>query len=109
MTIIDRTPAVVEPRWVRGDAFDVSFDFSATFPDTATDTWEAQIRRGGTLAQAFSVDNDGAGIITISVTAVESAGLVEANYVWDLQRTPAGGDPITYLGGPVVLTSEVTA
>jgi len=48
------------------------------------------------------------GVVTLSLTSVQTAALPACKGVWSLEMTPSGGDTDRYLEGTVEITAEAT-
>lgn len=98
----------------RGDTYSHTFSFvdaAGTPIDKSTSTFLAQIRPtpDGTVTETFAVTVGGTGsnVVTVALTAEETAMLTPGVYVWDLQET-AGGVTVTRLAGKVTVTADVS-
>jgi hypothetical protein len=52
--------------------------------------------------------NAGTGVITLSLSATETATLEAGRYVYDLEMTSSGGEVTRLLGGMLIVSPEVT-
>lgn len=89
-------------KWILKDANGVDIVFPAG-------TWAAQWRKSPHAPSAipFDVAIDG-GMPRISMTPAVQRTCVPLVGVWDLQFTPTGGDPTTYLMGTWTWQEDVT-
>jgi hypothetical protein len=78
---------------------------------------ESQIRKNRTDTDplvTWSVDDTDAldGVVTLSLTGEQTASLLAGTQsflgVWDLQFTPTGAEPMTFLQGQVQCAADVT-
>lgn len=106
----------------RGDAYDQSFRLREKLPDGSSG--DPLVLTGCTVAAQIRATEDAAtplaefdcalgadpGVVTIALTAAQTAALTGSNKigVWDLQVTWPDTKPRTYLRGPVTLTKDVT-
>jgi hypothetical protein len=97
----------------RGDTFShvITFvDDAAEAINKASSTFVAQIRNlpgDGAVIQAFTTAVSGAGsnLVTVSLTATQTAALTPGTYGWDLQET-AGTEVTTRVAGDVLITQD---
>lgn len=98
----------------RGDTYSHSFTFvteAAAAIDKSASTFRAQVRDqpgdSSTAVASFTVAVSGAGnnVVTISLTAVQTAQLAPGLYGWDLEET-ASGTVTTRLAGEALVTQD---
>lgn len=95
----------------RGDTFvhRVQFnDIAGVGVDVSTFAWLAQLR-GRDVSMTFTIDSTGAGagLILLTLSAAQTAGLRPGGYSWDLQRT-IGTAIETMLYGVAVVSGDVS-
>lgn len=105
---------------VRGKPYNLSF---AIEYDVSGDAFGASLRQipdgdGATLADfavAVGAFESGATVVTLTLTDAQTGNLpADGNFdgvldlVFDLIRTPAGGDPYRFLGGIIPVSGKVT-
>lgn len=98
-----------------GDGFAMMFVFTDTagVPWDASGTWEAQVRSSSSSTEiitSFTTDDseEAQGHIRVSLTGEQVRSLLGVTSVWDLQQTPAGGEPRTWYRGKIAVTEDVT-
>ena len=95
MTTLSLAPATLDLAVVQGDSFAESFTFgqSGSPLNLSTYTFLAQVRRersaSSDLLATFTVGTASAstGVISLSLTAAQVAGLNPGRYCWELQWT----------------------
>lgn len=108
------TPALLNLQLVAGDGYSLPIscvDSDGDALDQSAYTWRAQIRtrHTSTTATDFTVVNGGAtGIVTLSLTAVQTRALGDGSFVWDAERQVTGSDPATVIRGAVRVLPDVT-
>jgi len=114
MASLNATPASMDLGLYSGDGVTIAFTFvdketSEAWPTTGA--WAAHIRATDSsddlLAEFTVVNDETGGVVTISLTGEQVSGL-GSNAVWDLQQTPAAGEPRTWYRGNIKVTKDVT-
>ena len=113
MTDLNRSPGTAPITVVQGDSFSESLTFKQpTVLNLTTYTFLAQVRRerdaASELLATFSVGTASAatGVITLSLTATQTAGMDPGRYWWELQWT-VGSSVRTGVSGEFVVLPQV--
>lgn len=117
---ISLLPDTLDLAFYAGDGADIQLTVTDTSnePMDVDGTVIAQIRAvktSATPSAEFAVDLTGAslGVIVLSLTGEQTAGLLASNQVlfkgvWDVQWDPSDRDPVTLIQGRVECTADVS-
>ena len=111
------TPGTLNIEFVAGDGYSLAItcqDSNGAALSQSAYTWTAKVRKNWYTATAdataFTVDATAAatGVITLSLTAVQTRALGFGKQVWDTQRALGAADPVTVLRGTVTVLPDAT-
>jgi hypothetical protein len=113
MPTAGRNPANLDLDIYQGDPFELRLQWEDADGDPINQTgftFAAQVRRyesSNAIAASFDVDmtNASTGIVLLTLSAEDTAGLQAGPYRWDAQKD---GAPYTFLAGEVTVTAQVT-
>lgn len=112
----DATPATLNLHIYSGDDYtrEITIEDGGVAVDISSDSFAADIKSARGASQPAEVSfttsiTDGAnGVLEISLTDTQTAGLAASTYYWDFEWTKSGGEVTTLLGGTVSVDEEVT-